>query len=782
MFKNYLKIAIRNLSKQKIFTLINIFGLTIGITSAILILLWIRYELNYDHFHAKLQQIYRVVTHYGDSKVPTSPGPMAATLKSTIPEVIDATRFKGDRVVLQYGEKSVRLRGLNAEPGFFDIFTFPVIKGEPKVALDDPSSIVLTETSASRLFGDEDPIGKVVKMNNKWDLKIGGIIADAPENSSPPLQFEYLFPFKVYYFWRDPDDWMKNSDYQTWVMLNPESDYTIVNQKIEKIFRPHLPDSKLSYVLQPFKEIHLQPNTTRWDGPHGDIKYVIIFSVLALLMIFIACLNYMSLSTARSISRSKEIGIRKVVGATRTQLINQHYFESFLLVWISFAIAMIMVKLSLPMFNSIAGTKFMLPFAEPKFMAILFGLFLSVGFLAGTYPSLILSSIKINQNLTNSIFSSQRGKGYSFRKYLVIFQFTVTILVAISTIAIYQQLSFIRNKKLGYNPENLVYFNIGDNCPEESYNSLKNELLGIPTIASVGSSYQIPTELDFYSNVNWRQNEQDMSQAMAIFEVDENFLPTYGMEIISGKNFHKAKDDWSDCSFIINEKAAEIMKFDNSIGQPIKAYEWTGKIVGVVKNFHFENLHEEIKPMIFVYHPVNLLVTARIVRENMPETLKKIEQITKKHYPENPFEYHFFDQELEGLYRKEIKTSEIFTSFTIITILISLLGLYGMISYVTEQKTKEIGIRKVHGADVFSILLLLNKDYLIGVAIAFMIACPIAFLAIDAWLQNFAYRTEIRWLVFALVGLSVLIIALLTVSRQAVKAAMANPVEALKYE
>ena len=783
MFTNYLKITFRNLIRHKTFSLINIFGLSVGIACTILLLMWIRSEIYYDRFHENFNEIHRVVTDYGGSRVPTSPGPMAATLNAEIPDVINATRFKGDRAILKYGDRSVRIEGLNAEPSFFDIFSFPIIEGDPRAALDDVSSIVLTESSAQRLFGDEEAIGKVVKLNNKWTAKIGGIIADVPANSSPPLQFEYLAPFKVYYFWRDPDNWTKHGDYQTWVQLNANSNVDEVNQKIDALFRPYLPDSKLHYLLQPLREIHLRANTTRWDGPHGDIKYVILFSALAVLMIIIACINYTNMATARSLSRSKEIGIRKVVGASRNQLIKQHFSESYLMVLLSIIVGILLVELGLPIFNRITGSGFYISFTDSWFVIGILLLFLITGFLAGLYPALILSSLGIVNNLKNSsIYRTRSSSGFSFRKYLVIAQFTITIIVIISTIIIYQQLSFIRNKHLGYNPENLMYLNLSDNYPESAYTTLKSELLNIPAVSSLGGSTQIPTGTDFISNVTWHRNEQEMSQSMIIFEVDEDFIDTYGIEIVNGSKFRKAPDDWSNCSFIVNEKAAQIMGFDNPTGEPISAYEWKGKIIGVVKDFHFENLREKIKPMVFVYRPINSLLTVRINSDNMSDTIKKIEKLVKKHYPGIPIEYHFIDQDLEVLYRKEMQMGNIFSAFTLITILISSLGLYGLISFVVEQKTKEIGVRKVLGSSVFGIVRQLSLPLIKWIIIANLIAWPIAWIVMDKWLRNFAYQSGINLLVFLLAGVIALLITIITISWQTVRAATANPVKSLRYE
>jgi len=784
MLKHYLAIALRNLKNNKSFTFINITGLAVGMSCAMLIFLWVKDELSYDRFHQNIEQIHRVVSEYDGYRVPTTPGPMAAYLKAEIPEIAEATRFRSDEVILQYGDQIIRAAGINAEPAFLDIFTFPELAGDSKGALDGLGSIVLTESTAEKLFGEVNPIGKTLKISNQWDAQVAAIVEDVPDNSSPPLRFDYLQSFNVYYPWREPDNWYASSDYYTWVLLEEGSALQTVNQKIDDLLRRHGWDPKQRMLLQPMEEIHLRADTHRWDGPHGDIRYVIIFSLLAAVILGVACINFMNLATARSMQRSREIGIRKVVGAQRGQIIGQFLGESFLYTVLALPVTYLLIELALPTFNRIAGKEIAFNITEPFVLWGSFSLVLLTGLLSGTYPALFLSAfkpIKILQNFF-SFSKDDTGSGASFRRTMVVTQFTLSIIAIICTITIYTQLDFIHNRPLGYDQENLIYVPLGGNYGEDSYQALKNELQQQSQIISVGGSDQIPVDTDFVPVIKWYDGATEHTGSFATFMVDEDFLETYNMELTQGRFFSREYATDREQGIVINEAAADAMGMEEPLGQKLEVYDREGTIIGVVNNFHFETLREQIEPAYMIYQPQSHYVNIRIRSGNTPATISLIERIVKKHYPSITFEFRFMDEEVDALYQADQRTGEIFSYFTLLTIFIACLGLYSLATFVVEQKTKEIGIRKVLGASLANIVSLLTRDFIRWILLANLIAWPVAWLAMEFWLQNFAYQAGLTLWPFLASGVAALMIALLTVSWQTVRAATANPVESLRYE
>ncbi len=786
MLKNYIKIALRAILRNKVYSLINISGLAIGMAGALLILLWVKYELDYDHFHENLDQIYRVVVEHDGFRTPTTPGPMAAFLQAEIPEIEIATRFKHDRTVLKYGDKSFRFDGLNAEPSFMDVFTFPQIKGDVKTGLDDVQSIVLTESAAKKLFADEEPVGKIVQLSNRWTAKIAAVIKDVPANSSPPLRFEYLAPFKTYYFWREPDSWNASSDYNTWALLTENSNIEAVNEKIDALIKRHNPDPNLRIFLQPFREIHLQADTHRWDGPHGDMQYVIIFSLLAFIILAIACINFMNLSTARATMRAKEVGVRKVVGADRSQLMKQFFSESFVFALMALPVSLLIVELALPAFVRLTGNHLSFDFRELWTLVTVAGIFIFTGLVSGLYPAFFLSSFKplsiIKQGYLFNSGAQGHGGNLSIRKFLVIFQFALSVMVISATLIIYQQLSFIRNENLGFDQENLLYVSLSNNYPAEAYRALKNELANMSGIAAVGGSDQLPTDTDFIPAVKWMVQGEQKSGGFTAFMVDEDFIDVYRIPVVQGRAFSKEIVTDKTEAFVVNQAALKALGLKEPLGAQIEVYNRKGRIIGVVKDFHFETFREAIEPLFMMPAEQCIIMNIRLQPENITETIDRIKQAVAKHYPGSPFIYEFLDNEIDHLYRTDRRMGQIFISFSALAILLSCMGLYGLISFVAERKTKEIGIRKVLGASVSGIVHMLSREFAKWTFIAIIIAWPLAWYAMHRWLQNFAYRVEISLWVFLLAGGITVLLAILTVSWQAIRAALANPVESLRYE
>ena len=785
MLKNYLKIALRNIKRHKGYSFINIVGLAIGMACCILILLWVQDELSYDRFHENADDIYRVIQDINFADHSTTwtitQGPLGPSLKEDFPEIINATRITDRGFRLTYDDKGYDEEVGMADGSLFEMFTFPLVKGDPATALSDPFCIVLTEEMAAKYFGDEDPIGKTIKANNQWDFQVTGVMKNVPHNSH--LQFDFLIPF---IFGRElnytVDRW-GNSQFRTYVQLpkgalaqdviSKISGYLFEKPTIEK-------DARLN--LQPLTRIHLYSNY-EFDSAHGDITYVTLFSLIAFFILLIACINFMNLATARSGNRAKEVGMRKVAGAHKIDIIRQFYGESILLASIALLLAVVLVWLLLPVFNNLAAKELSLDI--PGNLSILLGLLciaIVTGIISGSYPAFFLSAFQPVMVLKGLRLSS--SKGSLFRKILVVFQFSLTILLIICTIGVYNQLNYMRNRKLGYDKEYMIYFGMrGDT--REKFDSVKNELLQNPNILGVTASSNVPTYGYTFSNSLWRwegQNPDEEILMRAVF-IDIDYLKSFGMEIAEGRSFSKEFPTDATEAIMVNEEAVKVMGMESPVGKRLSLQDQNFKIIGVVKNYHFMPLRQEIDPLILLYYPQYCgVLFARLKSDHIPQTIGYKEDVCKKFAPGYPFNYHFLDEALDRLYRSEQRIGTLFRYFSILAILISCLGLLGLASFMAEQRTKEIGIRKVLGATASNIVALLSKEFTKWVIVANIFAWPIAYFALSKWLQSYAYKTNIALLSFVLSGALALLIALATVSYQSIKAALANPVDSLRYE
>ncbi len=785
MLKNYLKIALRNIKRHKGYSFINIFGLAIGMACCILILLWVQDELSFDHFHENADNIYRVIQDINFTDHSTTwtitQGPLGPSLKEDFPEIINATRITDRGFRLTYDDKSYDEEVGMADGSIFEMFTFPLVKGDPATALSDPFSIVLTEEMAAKYFRDEDPIGKTIKADNQWDFQVTGVMKNVPHNSH--LQFDFLIPF---IFGRElnytVDHW-GNSSFRTYVQLSkgvPAQDvilkisgYLFEKPTIEK-------DARLN--LQPLTRIHLYSNY-EYDSAHGDITYVTLFSLIAFFILLIACVNFMNLATARSANRAKEVGMRKVAGAYKIEIIRQFYGESILLAFIALLLAVVLVWLLLPVFNNLAAKELCLDI--PGNLSILLGLLciaVLTGIISGSYPAFFLSAFQPVMVLKGLRLSGSRGS--LFRKILVVFQFSLTILLIICTVGVYNQLDYMRNRKLGYDKEHMIYFRMRGDV-REKFDSVKNELLQNPNILGVTASSNVPTYGYYFSNSLWRWEGQspDEEILMRAVLIDFDYFKTFGMEIAEGRSFSKEFPTDVTEAIMVNEEAVKAMGMESPIGNRLSLQDENFKIIGVVKNYHFRSLRQEIDPLILLYYPQYCrILFARLKGDKIPQIIGYIENVWKKFAPDYPFNYNFLDEALDRLYRSEQRIGTLFRYFAILAVLISCLGLLGLASFMAEQRTKEIGIRKVLGATMSNIVLLLSREFTKGVIIANIIAWPIAYFALHKWLQSYAYKTNIALWSFISSGMLALLIALLTVSYQSVKAALANPADALRYE
>jgi len=758
MIRNYIKIALRNLSRHKGYSLINIAGLAIGMACCILILLWVQDELSFDRFHENADSIYRVIQDIKFSDHSTTwaitQGPLGPSLKEDFPEIVNFTRVTGRRFRLAYQDNSFdEVLGM-ADGSIFEMFTFPLIEGDPQTALSDPHSIVLTEEMARKYFGDEHPIGKVLKADDEYDFLVTGILEEFPLNSH--FRYDFL---------------IEGIPYQE--VVQKISGYLYEKPTIEK-------DAKLN--LQPLGRIHLHSNY-EFDRPHGDITYVTIFSLIAFFILLIACINFMNLTTARSANRAREVGMRKVAGAYRRDLVRQFFGESILLAFIALIFAVGIVYLLLSVFNELAAKELSFEISgNIQTLSVLAGVALITGIIAGSYPALFLSAFQPADVLKGTLFSSNRGA--TFRKVLVVLQFSLTILLIVCTTIVYNQMNFMRNRKLGYDKEYLVYAVLRGDMRQQ-FDVVKEELLKNPNILAVTSSGTLPTYGYNFSNSLWRWEGQDPDEEilMRASFIDYNYFETLGLEIIEGRSYSKQFSTDPTEALIVNEEAVKVMGMESPLGKQLGIGDNQAKIIGVVKNYHFRSLKQEIEPLILILNPSNCwALFARLSSEDVSKTIGYMEKVWGEFASGYPFNYRFMDEAIDNLYRAEQQIGTLFRYFTILAIFISCLGLFGLASFMAEQRTKEIGIRKVLGASVSKILLLLSKEYAKWVLFANIIAWPFAYYTMNKWLQGYAYRINIAVWSFVFAAVLALAIALFTVSYQAIRAATANPADALRYE
>lgn len=771
------------MKRHKGYSFINIAGLAIGMAICILILLWVQDELNFDRFHENAENIYRVNMNDQNYGVvwPIVSIPVGPALKQEFPEVIDSVRVSDFSGLVTREEKKFDEIGAYVDPSFFEIFSFPFVKGDPKTALSAPSSIVITQEMANKFFGTEDPLGKNLKLNNTLDFAVTGVIKDMPRNSH--IHFDFLAPFEIFELRdREPTHWGRFQIY-TYVMLQDDTPFKGVEEKIAGILQEHNVREGPKLGLEPLTRIHLYAV----DGG-GDMRYVYVFSIIAVFILVIACINFMNLTTARSSTRAKEIGMRKVTGAQRADLIKQFMGESVLISFIALTFSVVLVILLLPAFNNLADKQLVLnPQGNWSLILGFVGIVLFTGLLAGSYPALFLSSFKPVNILSGSLVpTSRRTKKTVFRKALVVIQFSISVFLIISTVVIFKQLHFIQNRNLGYQKEHIVYIPLRGNAAQQ-YETFKSEISQDSRILHVAATSEVPVLIGYvHIGYDWEGKDPKKESRMNELLVDHDFIETMNMTVVQGRDF--SKDYATDASeaYIINEAAVKAMDIESPVGKRFTDASMNeGTIIGVVKDFHFRPLHDEIDPLVMFIAPEKFnffCIRVKSDISDLPGTIGYIESIWNKFTPNFPFKYNFLDSTFDKLYRSEQKTGSVFGYFTFLAIFISCLGLFGLASQMTEMRTKEIGIRKVLGASVSGITLLLSKDFMKWVVVANVVAWPTAYFAMNKWLQNFAYRTSFGIEIFFLSGILAFVIALITVSFQSIKAAVADPVDSLRYE
>jgi ABC-type antimicrobial peptide transport system permease subunit len=788
MLKNYIIVTLRNLRKNATYSFINIAGLSIGITCSLLILLWVFDELSYDRFIPKAKRLYQVyVNAVFDGKVNTwnsLPLPTYEGLKPENSNITNtcATDWGGDHL-LTVGDTKIRKRAFYASEEFLTMFEFQILRGaEASKVLADPYTIAITESTAKALFGDVDPLGKMIKLDNRDELKVSAVLKDVPKNSS--FQFEALFPWRLYELeaWvkRNKDNW-GNYSFQVFMELNSPSSKAVVENKIKDLLVRHgEKEVKNELFLHPFTDWRLYSDFENGKSSGGMIEYVQMFTAIAIFILVIACINFMNLSTARSERRAREVGIRKSVGSQRRQIILQFMGESLFISFIAFVIAVILTQLLLPFYNDLVEKQLSINYLAPEFWIFALSLIFFTGIVSGSYPALYLSSFQPVKVLKGKI---QVGRSASTpRKVLVTLQFGFSILLIIGTIVIYEQIQLVKNRDLGYAQENLIAVEYTREI-EQNYKPLKEELLHSGVVSSVTKSNSAITQINSNNFLGWPGKPDDLRVIFATIAVDYDYTRTMGIKILEGRDF--SEDFKSDtASIIINKAALDLMGLKDPIGTKLDLWEKKRELIGVVDNVLMGNPHAPVGPMFIILDPkwINV-VSVRIDKTNdLKASLNKIEAIFKKYNPAYPFEYKFADEEFARKFSTIDMTSSLANLFAVLAIIITGLGLFGLAAFTAEQRTKEIGIRKVLGATVTGLVALISKDFSKLVIIAFALSAPISWWLLDNFLDRYKYRIDIPWWVFPLTGIIALSFALLIVSTQALRAAHSNPVKSLRSE
>ena len=788
MILRIFKTTFRSLFQRKNHSILNILGISIGLASTFLLTIWIFDEISYDLFHENGNRIYRVMRHvYSGDQINTSnrvTWNIADELKERYPEVEDvAVITPSTNLVLDQDDLSVREWGRYATTNFFEMFSWRLIQGEPSMVLQDNKSIVISRSLAEKYFGNDwqqQAVGSTINdnVNNLGDFTVTGVFEDLPSQSS--LQFDFVLPMEVFV---KNNRWLfnwNNSGMHIFTQIREGADAMELSEKITNIQNDHIEQFRSDLFLQPYTDQHLYSGFKDGRLVGGRIEYVRIFSGVAVLILLIACINFMNLSIAHAMRRTREIGVRKAVGAGRRSLVKQFMGESFILVSIAFVLALAIVITFLPFFNNLTGKEVTISELTGNTFLKFAGIGVLTALLAGFYPAFYLSSFDTVRILRGTFRLS--GGSALLRKGLVIFQFAISILLIFGTIIVYQQINYIHSKNLGLDRENVIYLPLEGQI-RTKFSTIIEELRLKPGIAAVTSTSSSP--LDIGSNthsVAWRGKDPESQISMKIISVNFDFLDVMKMELAAGRGFD-ADFGTDTTNYLINQKALDVMGFEHPLGEQLSFWGKTGAIVGVVRDFHMSSFYSEIEPTIIQLRPRNTgWIYVRTNPGRTKDALAGIEEIFRQFNPEYPFEYHFLDESFREMYRSEMVIGKLATYFAAIALFIACLGLFGLAVYAAERRTKEIGIRKVLGATIVQIITMLNKDFLILVIIGFLITLPFALYLMNQWLQNFAYRIEINVFTYLLAGLAGVAVALLTVSWQAVSAALMDPVDSLKDE
>lgn len=787
MFKNYLIVSVRNLFKNGFYSFINIFGLAIGITCSILILLWVADETSFDKFHPKADRLYQVwVRAFFDGKisswtsVPLPTYEAFKTADSNIKSMV-VTDWGGDHL-LTVGENRLTKRGYWASEEFLEMFEFPLLTGQASQVMDDPRSIVISTSTAKALFGDKDPINQIIRVDNEHELKVTGILKDVPSNSS--FEFDFLMPWK---FREQTNDWVRrnmtnwgNYSFQVFAELNDPANKDAVEKTVKLMLQEHgETETKPEYFLYPLLRWRLHGSFENGVETGGMNDYVQMFTIIAIFIIVIACINFMNLATARSERRAREVGIRKSVGSRRHELILQFIGESMFISFLAFAVAILLAQLLLPAYNDLVQKKLFIDYTSPEFWIFAFAMIFVTGIVSGSYPAFYLSSFQPVKVLKGKVTV---GKGASTpRKVLVTLQFGFSILLIIGTIVIYQQIQLVKNRQLGYDQENLMAVEYTQEIRKQ-YKPIKLELLNTGAVESVTRSNSDITNISSNNFLGWPGKPEDLRVIFTTIVTEYDYTKTMGIKLLDGRDF--SEEFQSDSSaIVINKAGLELMNLEDPIGTELDLWGEKRKLIGVVDNVLMGSLYEPVKPMFMVMDDWGGSVTIRLKKTNdLQASINAVKAVFEKYSPAYPFEYRFADVEFQKKFTNINLTSTLASLFATLTIVITGLGLFGLASFTAEQRTKEIGIRKVLGASVTGLVGLISRDFSRLVIISFVLSAPLAWWLLNKYLERYTIRTDIVWWVFPLTGVIALVFALTIVSTQALRAARANPVNSLRSE
>ena len=803
MLENYLKITLRNIRKHRGFTFINVAGLAIGLACCLLIAMYVLDELSFDRFHRHLDRLYRVTVTYGTPAEPlkhnsNTQGILGPVLAEEVPGIAAAVRMIDQQLLLRYGDRQYQeSRVIAADGEFFRLFSYPLLQGDPQTALRAPGSIVLTAAAAQKYWGNENPIGKTLIVNNQYELTVTGLLAEPPRNSS--FNFEMLISMST--LERGAPDWMFKNwaafNFQTYVLLQENANPGQVETNFPGLLDKHTGqlfhdlNMTAEMHLEPLRDLYLYSPLSNSLGPQGSRNHVLIFSLIALFILLVAVINFMNLATARSVERAREVGVRKTVGASRGQLAGQFLAEALLLTLLALVVVVALAELAMPLFRILSGKALELQFSfnsQPGKLSLPLVLALAtvVGLLAGAYPALVLSEFHPVEVLKGAFRSGRRGA--SLRRWLVVLQFGISIALVTATLVVYQQLRYMQQQELGYNSEQVLLLDFGGDAQViRQLSTLKTEFKRLPFVEAVSASQSVPGKgMPDAGGVFRDADGEERNTSIKLYLIDFDFVDLYDFQLLAGRKLSADVAGDSLAGLLVNEAAVAAYGYDSPeaiLGAQGNFWGRTGEVVGVVKNFHQYSLQHPIVPIALRYQPEYATrLSLRLHSDNYRQALADLETLWKTLVPQRPFNYTFLDENFNRQYQAEMLFGRLFSSFSVLAIVIACLGLFGLAAFSTEQRTKEIGIRKVLGASMGEVLLLLSRDFLKLVVIAFLLVTPLSYLVLRSWLQGFAYRVELGADVFLLAGLLALLTALGSIAYQAIRAALRNPVEALRYE
>ncbi|MBN1996640.1 ABC transporter permease [candidate division KSB1 bacterium] len=796
MFKNHIKTAIRNIKKYRSYSIINIIGLAIGMTCFLLIALYIQWELSFDKYHQNGKDIYRIVLNPGSFAYQNkdgfncTPAALIPVLKQECPEIVNGTRIEKNSCLIHINENSYNEdRFFYADPDFLKMFSLPLVAGNKETVLQNPYSVILTESMARKYFGRSNPIGQTISVDQQDNYLVTGIIKDTPANSH--FIFDFVASFNTLYSKRKNIESWNNNNYPAYVQLNKNSNPADVDGNLDEIIKKYKGENNYTkFRLESMYNIHLHGHRNFELSNNSDIRYIYLFAMIGFFILLIACFNYINITTAQSTKRAKEVGLKKVIGANRGQLIGQFLSESVLFSTAGFILAVLLAESILPLFRRTMNVDIEISFfSEINLLLSLFAILLLVGCITGAFPAFMISSFQPT-HILKKIAKKNSNSFFNFRNMLVIIQFVISAILIVSTITVYKQLQYIKNKRLGYKKDHIITLTLRDDQLEKNYHCFMNELSSHHRIADISASYALPHSIRSSTDADWFGRDNDKNFPVYYAKIDRHFVNLYEIELKAGTVPQNETSSYTD--FILNEKAVKVLRWKDPVGKNFGCNmisKENGRIVAVVKDFHYYPLHYEIAPLVLQLgvennnpNPwENLYFSIKINSQDIAGTLAFIKNKWKQ-FSQYPFEYKFVDSSLDAMYKTEHKLGSLFNIFAAVAVCIACLGLYGQILFSAEQKTKEIGIRKVLGATVQSVIFLVSKEFILLIFAANIIALPVAWYAMNKWLQNFAYRINNSWWIFAMAGGIALVIALLTVSWQVIRAATANPVKSLRYE